>query len=289
MPSTRSVIFSFIVGLLHAASLLVIAVDLGYAIGPAEYSIGGMSWRYGGLVLVAALPVWLAVRYRIITPLLALVLTTSYVVGMELTPPGPTFQDVAELERLDEPTGIIVVENGLYVVNYMVNATVWTVGFLFLGVVEYTVRTIWDWLPAVSTPVSVVSLPTSRRQAAIIATAGGFVHAVVMVWFAVRLGVTVTGGYGWLLYIFGTVGMWLLAAVPLYLLVRHQLIAPATVLTAFILFDVWAEFGRNVDDPHALYFGGWFFYFGILLVVAGIEYGFRRLNPTKRLNSRNSG
>lgn len=278
MPSTRSILCSLTVGLLHASGLLLIAVDLGYAIGPSEYSIVGMSWRYGGLVLVAALPVWLAIRYRIITPVLALVLTTSYVVGMELTPPGPTFRDVAELERLDEPTGIIVVEHGLYVVKYMVNASVWTVGFLFLGVVEYSARTIWDELPAVSTPVSGVSLPTSRRQAAVIATVGGLIHAVVMVWFAVRLGVTVTGGYGWLVYIFSTAGMWVLAAVPLYLLVRHQLVAPATVLTAFILLDVWAEFGRNVDGPHALYFGGWFFYLGVLLVVAGIEYGFRRLN-----------
>lgn len=283
MPSTRSIILGLTVGLLHAGSLLLIAVDLGYAIGPSEYSIVGMSWRYGGLVLVAALPVWLAARYRIITPVLALVLTTSYVVGMELTPPGPTFRDVAELERLDEPTGIMVVENGLYVVKYMVNASVWTVGFLFLGVVEYTVRTVWDRLPAVSTPVSVVSLPASRRRAAIVATAGGFVHAVVMVWFAVRLGVTVTGGYGLLLYLSGTVGMWLLAAVPLYLLVRHQLVAPATALTAFVLLDVRAEFGTNVDDPHALYFGGWFFYFGILLVVAGIEYGLRRLDLRNRL------
>ena len=32
---------------------------------------------------------------------------------MELTPPEPTFRDVAERERLDELTGIIVVENGL--------------------------------------------------------------------------------------------------------------------------------------------------------------------------------
>lgn len=282
MPSTRSILLSLTVGLLHAGSLLLIAVDLGYAIGPSEYSIVGVTWRYGGLVLVAALPVWLAIRYRIITPVLALVLTTSYVVGMELTPPGPTFRDVAELERLDEPTGIIVVENGLYVVTYMVNATVWTVGFLFLGAVECTVRTIWDRLPAVSTPVS---LPASRRQAAVIATAGGFVHAVVMVWFAVRLGVTVTGGYGRLLYTFGTVGMWVLAAVPLYLLVRHQLVAPATVLTAFVLLDVRAEFGTNVDDPHALYFGGWFFYLGILIAVAGIEYGLHRLDLQNRLQS----
>lgn len=289
MPSTRSILLSLTVGLLHAAGLLLIAVNLGYAIGPSEYSIGGTSWRYGGLVLVATLPVWLAVQYRIITPLLALILTTSYVVGMELTPPGPTFHDLAEFERLDEPTGIIIVQNGLYIVNYMVNASVWMVGFLFLGVVEYTVRTLWNWLPPVSRPITAVSLPASRHQALLIASIGGLVHAVVMVWFALRLGLTVSNGFGWLLWIVSTGGMWLLAAVPLYLLIRHRLVAPATLLTGFILLNAQAEFGRNVDDPHVLYFGAWFGYLSVLLVAAGVEYGLRRLNLKKRLTSRMSG
>lgn len=68
IPFTRSVLLSLAAGLLHAASLLLVALRLGYAIDPPEYSIAGMSWRYGGLVLVATLPVWLLGRYRIITP-----------------------------------------------------------------------------------------------------------------------------------------------------------------------------------------------------------------------------
>ena len=116
-----------------------------------------------------------------------------------LTPPGPIFRDVAELERLAEPTGIIVVENGLYIVRYMLNASVWTVGFLFLGLVEYTVRTGWKRLPAVPSPISLVSIPASREQAVGIATVGGVLHAVVMLWFALRLGLTVSGEFGWLL------------------------------------------------------------------------------------------
>lgn len=285
MTSRRYALLSLFIGLLHASGFLVVALNLGYTVGPTEYSLLGLGWRYGGLVVVAALPVWLAVRYRIVTPFVALVLTTAYVLGMELTPPGPTFRDIAELERLDEPTGMMVVENGLYIVRYMVNASVWTVGFLFLGIIEYTVRTIWDWLPAVPVSGSWLSLPASRRQAAIVATAGGLLHMVVMVWFALRLGVTVSGDFGWPLFVISTVGMWVLAAVPLYLLTRHRLVAPATLLTAFILLDAQAEFTASVDDPHALYFGGWFFYLGILLVAAGIEYGLRRLDVTQRFRS----
>jgi hypothetical protein len=285
MPSTRSIAVSLLAGLLHAAALLVVALELGYAVGPAEYSLLGAAWRYGGLVVLAAVPVWLAVRHRLLAPLVALVLTTGYVLGMELTPPGPTFRDVAELEGLAEPTGYIVVENGLYIVRYMVNASVWTVGFLFAGLVEHVVRSIWDRLPEVSDIPSWLAVPASRRDAAAIATAGGLLHAIAMTWFAVRLGVSASGGFAWVLYAFGAVGMFVLAAVPLYLLVRREFLAPATLLTAFVFLDAHAEFTASVEDPHALYFGAWFFYLGILLVAAGLEYGLYRVDAGRRVRS----
>jgi len=286
MPSRRPLVISVVVGVIHAAGLLAVALHLGYSIGPGEYSLGGAGWRYGGLAVVAALPTWLTLRYRLVTPLVALAVTTGYVLGMELTPPGPTFRDVAALERLAEPTGITVVEDGLYVVRYMVNASVWAVGYLFLGLVEYVVRSTWRGFPAVGRAIPGLSIPASRRQAAVVAATGGVVHAAVMVWFAARLGVTVSGGSKWALYLFGAVGMWVLAAVPLYLLVRHRLVAPATLLTLVVLFDVRAELTASVADPHALYFGGWFLYLGVLLVVGGIEYGLRRADIYRRLASR---
>ena len=283
MPSIRSILASLLVGLVHAGTLIAVALTLGYSIGPAEYTILGMGWRYGGLVVVAVVPVWLVLRYRIIAPLVALILTTGYVFGMELTPPGPTFRDVAELERLAEPTGIIVVENGLYIVRYMLNASVWTVGFLFLGLIEYTVRTGWKRLPAVPSPSPLITIPASREQALRIATVGGVLHAVVMLWFTLRLGLTVSGEFGWLIYISSTLGMWILAAVPLYLLVRHLVVGPATALSAFILLNIQAEFTASPDDPHALYFGAWFLYLGLLLIVAGIEIWLRQLQIAQRL------
>jgi hypothetical protein len=129
-------------------------------------------------------------------------------------------------------------------------------------------------------------MPASRRRAAAVATTGGIVHAVVMVWFAARLGVTFSGGREWALYLFGAVGMVVLAAVPLYLLVRHRLVTPATLLTLFVLLDVRAEFTASVEDPHALYFGGWFLYLGILLIAGGVEYGLRRIDVYRRVATR---
>lgn len=278
VPNVRRLGVSLAFGLLHAAVLLAVALDLGYAIGPGEYAPLGVLWRYGGLVVVAAAPAWLALRYRLVLPLVALLLTTGYVVGAELTPPGPTFEDVAELEHLDEPTGITVVEDGLYVVRYMVNAAAWTVGYLFVGLVEYAARTRWSRLPAVRAPSGWLSMPAPRGRSARLASAGGLLHAVAMVWFAHRLGVPASGATGWLMYGFGAVGMWLLAAVPLYLLFRRRLVAPTALLTAFVLLDVRADFTAGVEDPHALYFWGWFVTLGVLLAVAGVEYGVRRLD-----------
>jgi hypothetical protein len=285
MSSTRAGLLALAAGLLHASGLVAVALHLGYSIGPAEYSLLGVTWRYGGLVIVAAVPVWLAIRYRIVLPLIGLLLTTGYVLGLELTPPGPTFRDVAELERLDESTGIMVIENGLYIVRYMVNASVWTVGFLFLAALEYTVRSTRTWLPAPRNEVLWLSMPLPRRRAALFAASGGLLHAFVMVWYAVRLGVTVTSGFAWVLYPLSAVGMWLLAAVPLYLLVRQLLVLPATLLSGFILLDVFSGFTAAVDDPHALYFGAWFLFLGILLVVALIEYGGRQIGILTNLRS----
>ncbi|WP_380676559.1 hypothetical protein [Salinigranum sp. GCM10025319] len=180
----------------------------------------------------------------------------------------------------------MVVENGLYIVRYMINASVWTVGFVFLGLVEYVCRLSWRWVPSIPTPLQWVTLPASRQRATTIATAGGLLHAGVMVWFAVRLGVTATGGFEVLLYLYGTVGMWLLAAVPLYLLLRHRLVSPAAFLAVFVLVDARAEFVTGVDDPHAFYVGAWFVFFGVILVVGSIEFGLRRLDLLRRVQSR---
>lgn len=277
MASRRRLLSSLLIGTLHAVGLLLVAVDLGYSVGPSNYSTLGLGWRYGGLIVVAAVPVWLAFRYRLVAPLVALAVTTGYVLGMELLPPGPTFRDVAELERLSEPTGIVVVENGLYIVRYMTNASVWTVGFLFAGLPEYAIRTRRDRFPDVSSPGSWLSVPASPRRAAGVAAVGGLLHAAVMGWFAYRLGVTSSRGFDGVLYLFGTLGMWLLAAIPVYLLVRHRLLAPHTVLTVFVLRDVQAEFATNPDDPHAFYFVGWMIFLAIVLAVGAVEYGLRRV------------
>jgi hypothetical protein len=91
MPSRRPLVISLVVGVVHAAGLLAVALHLGYAVGPTEYPLSGIVWRYGGLVVMATLPVWLGLRYRLAAPLGVLTVTTGYVLGMELTPPDRPF------------------------------------------------------------------------------------------------------------------------------------------------------------------------------------------------------
>ncbi|MGM0718121.1 MAG: hypothetical protein ACQET5_13325 [Halobacteriota archaeon] len=141
----------------------------------------------------------LAVRFRLVTSVLALVVMAGYVLGIELTPPGTTFRDVAELEGLAEPTGINAIENGLSIVRYMIDASVWTVGFLLVGLVGYAVRTTWTHLSSVPRSVPWLSIPDSRRRTIARAATGGLLHAAVMAWYAVRIGGTLPGGLGWLL------------------------------------------------------------------------------------------
>lgn len=285
MDARRSVAVSLAVGVLHAAVLIFVAHQLGYHISsPLERPSIVFTAGYGIPVILAALPVWLALRYRLLAPLLVLVLTTGYVLGMELTPPRPTFRDVAEVERwIDEPTGSFVVENGLYIYSYMGNAPLWSLGFLFVGFVEYAVRTSWGWLPDVPASVPRLSIPASRREAALVAAVGGLLHAAVMVWIIVRGGVTITG-FEWQ-FLVSTVGMWVLAAVPLYLLVRHRLAAPATLLSLFVLLDARIDLTATVDSPHVLYFVAWYLLLGIMLAAGGIEYALRWLGVHRRLRS----
>ena len=263
-------------GLAHVAVVLGVALTLGYAVGPGAYSPLGIAWRYGGLALVAALPVYIWHRYRLVLPVLALFVTTGAILWLELTPPGPTFRDLAEVERLAEPTGIVVVEDGLYAVRYMTSAAVWTVGFLFLGVVEYVARMSWLRLPP-SRSIPWLPVAPSRRRAVLVAATAGLLHAAVMGWLAIRLGVGVDATPTWLLALYAGGGLWLLAAVPIYLLVGHRLVAPATLLALAVLFDVRAEMTGGVDGPHALYVGAWVVVLAVLLVVAGTEYALRRL------------
>lgn len=123
--------FATIVGVVHAAVLVTVAVHLGYPFGPGKLTPTALAWHYGGLVVAAALPAYLALRYRLLAPAVLATATAAWVVHAELSPPGPTFLPLE---------GFLVVKDGLYVGGY---ATRWfapTAAFLHAGAAEWAAR-----------------------------------------------------------------------------------------------------------------------------------------------------
>lgn len=55
MSSTRSTLLGLLASVLHAVVLFAVALDLGYAVDPSAYTLLGALWRYGGLLVAAAL------------------------------------------------------------------------------------------------------------------------------------------------------------------------------------------------------------------------------------------
>lgn len=266
----RHALVALLVGIGHAAVVLGVALEYGYDVGPAAYSVGGVLWRYGGLVVLGALPAWLALDARLVTPALLVGVLAGLALYAELTPPPPVFRDIAELEPgVDEPTGITVVENGLSLVKYLRAWYVWTASAALLGFWEAVVRTRFQWLRA---PARVCDPPSTTRSALLVAAAVGVIHAAASLGFGLDLGLNASlATWLWM-----GVGAVLLLALPAVLLVRRDLATPMAVATLFLVNSVHSQQYAGPGDPHALYLGAWFVFLGIALLPGGVEYGIRR-------------
>lgn len=274
-PSTSEGM-ALLVGVAHAALVVGVGLRYGYNIGPSAYPPQIVLWRYGGLVVLGGVPIWLALKDRLILPVALVTLLAGLAFYAELTPPAPTFQDVADLEpSIDGPTGITVVENGLYLVKYTSAWYVWTVGALFAGAWEHVVRTRQAWLPA---PHLDINILTDRARSLWVGACAGGIHALASVLFGWRLGMADDPlGIAWAL-----AGGVLFLGVPTYLLVRHDLVWPTAIATILFLNSIHSQQHTGPSDPHALYVFGWFVFLAIALVPGLIEYMLRRAGQRSR-------
>lgn len=271
---------ALLVGLVHAAVVVVVAAQYGWDFGPiiANRALppSTLVWRYGGLVLLGAVPAWLALSDRLVSPLLVVAVLAGYAIGMEITPPDPTFMDVAEIEPgIDEPTGHTVVQDGLYVIKYTEAWYVWFVGAVLAGLWEHVARARSGRVPDPGgwSRLSGISRITSREGAVRIALAAGGLHAAASLGYATGWGIA--GSIP--LFVWGLVGGVALLAVPTYLLVRYGLVWPLPVAIVLFLNSVHSQaYVAGPGDPHALYVGAWFFFLGLPLLVAGGEFGARK-------------
>jgi hypothetical protein len=264
------VLIALLVGIGHAAVVLGVALGYGYDVGPAAYSVGGVLWRYGGLVLLGALPAWLALDARILTPAVLVGVLAGLALNAEHTPPAPVLRDVAELEpSVDGPTGITVVENGLHLVKYLRAWYVWTASAALFGFWESVVRNRFQWLRA---PACAWNPPSTTRSALLVAGTAGVVHAAASLGFGFVQGLNASLP----VWLWMGVGGVVLLAVPAYLLVRHDLATPMAAATLFLVNSVHSQQYAGPGDPHALYLSAWFVFLGIALLPGGVEYGIRR-------------
>ncbi len=253
-------------GIAHASLILGVVLHYGYEVGSTAYEPHIAVWRYGGLIVLGAVPVWLALTDRLIAPLVVLVALAGYAVGAELTPPGPTFHDIADLEPgIQGHTGSTVVENGLYLVKYMSAWYIWTIALILTAGWEHHLRSQTRWLPP---PQLEVDRPTTRQSAFGIAVAAGCLHALGSIGYAWGLGLFDTP----LFLAWAAIGGILLVAIPTYLLIQYHLVWPLAIAILLFLNSIHSHQYAGPGDPHALYVAGWIAFLAIPLLAAGIEY-----------------
>ncbi|MEY7851440.1 hypothetical protein AB7C87_19825 [Natrarchaeobius sp. A-rgal3] len=260
------------VGIAHATLLVGVALRLGYDTGPTLAAPLESIVRYGGLIALGAVPVWLALEDRLVVPLVVVGVLVGLALYWELTPPAPTFQDVAEIEpAIDEPTGHTVVSDGLYLTHYVSAWYAWLAGAVLAGFWEHVVRARTRWLPD---PAHNLPIPSDRRGAGILAVIAGLVHTLASLGIASSWGMTGPSG----IYVWGALGGVVAFAVPTYLLLRHDLALPTAVAVVLFVNSVHSQqYVSGPGDPHVLYVGAWFVFLGIALFVGALEYGLDRL------------
>ncbi|WP_324758886.1 hypothetical protein [Haloarcula montana] len=267
-PSLPLVV-ALLVGLVHAIAVVGVQLRYGYEVGPAAYPLHMTLWRYGGLVVLGAVPVWLALRYRLVTPLVLVAALAALAFQAELTPPDPVFRDVAELEPgVDGPTGITVVENGLHLAKYAGPWYVWTVGAGLLGLWEAVVRQRHEWLP--DSPAWMGALVANKWP---VVAVSGVAHALASVAYAWGWGMSGTP----LGAIWAFVGGVAMVGIPVYYLLAEDVVWPTFVATVLFVNSVHSQQYAGPGDPHALYAVGWFFFLGIALLPGAAEYALRRV------------
>lgn len=202
-------------GAMLAVGYPLLAIDsLQAALEPGDLFVG--------LFLVGALAAFVARRWRLVSPVLAIGLGALLAVIAAVTTPGPEFATLESHTLVEGPT---------YLEWYADGRFVWLLAGVLAGAVEYVVRTSTPRLADPRAPTRV--LPLSWRPSLLAGLGVGVAHAVVVLGLAYR-----TGGEGVLsgfLLGWGALGLVCLGAVPAIALVRYRLVVPMAILTVTVL------------------------------------------------------
>lgn len=278
-PSRRTVVtavIALVAGIAHAAGVVALVGRLDYPVDALANAPAGRAGAVVGLVTVVAVPVAVALWFRIVSPLVVVAASVVWPVYLTATTPPPTFSRLG---------GYTVVEGPRFVDAYVDAWYVWLFVALLVGLAEAVIRLDVTRLP---TPVHATRLrrwlgpgqPAARRTAAV---CGGS-HAAVFLLLAADWAYFVPGGYlpspwyvGLAVLVWTVVGLAVVGGVGPYLLVGRRLVVP-TLAFAWLVRQVgWAQNMPLPDDPLPIYFVGWPVFAGAFLLVGVVEYALRRL------------
>jgi hypothetical protein len=122
------------------------------------------------------------------------------------------------------------------------------------------------------------------RPARRVAASAAAAHAAALLLLAADWGYFVPGGFlpsPW--YVGAATLVWTVAGLlatgggPVYLLARRRLLTPTLALAWLVRQQGWLQNMPMPDDPLPVYFVGWPFFLGALLLLGGVEYTLRAL------------
>lgn len=265
---TRAVALAALAGLVHAAAVVALDRTLAYPVG--AFGRGPVEWAFfaAGAVLVAAGPVYAALRYRLFVPVAAWVLLAASSLLAAVSGPRPEFSELG---------GYTVVAGTLHLRNYVQGWYCWLLAFALAALVEYAVRRDVDWLPA--SPLRLPSLDATDRPGALRAAAvAGGAHLLAVLLLAAESGYFAPGSSFArpLVLLWVLPGAVALAAVPAFLLARWRLIAPLAAFAWFFFRVAEVQFLPLPDDGLPVYLLGWPAFVAAAAVLGAAESLLRR-------------
>jgi hypothetical protein len=129
----------------------------------------------------------------------------------------------------------------------------------------------------------------SNRTAIIISFLSGLVYSISLILFAFVIQEYEFTGEGISLIfipVWTGVGLFLLAAIPVYLLIQYSLLSPLVIFSLNLTLALRAELSASPGEPLNIQFIAWFIPLGIAVAFGGIEYLIRlylKLYPPKPL------
>lgn len=255
----------YTVSLIAATAHLVIVhslmVVLGYPSGLFYDTVNlfETSHRIIGVLLLVGVPVALLVWVRLIVPTMLVSIGFICVIISELGPTSPEFVQLGDH---------ILIDGTAYIGMYATGWSVWLLAAILGGLCEFVVRTRRSW--SLGSPVDTgPDMPLNRSNAALLGVIFGVLHTVVFAVLAIERERMLQMES---VLIWGLIGGVALGGISVFLAVRILLLGPLIVFGLIVVATGVEALSTIVGIPVSSYFLYWPVYFGIIMLIALVEY-----------------